>query len=191
MPWEKKYDDADLLEKAARAFWSRGYEATSMADLVAATGVNRGSIYSAFTDKRGLFRQALRHYDEIYRSRHLAELLMAHPPREAILAAFRGAIDAPADLPPGCLVVNSALELSPHDPAIARDVHESLEGLRSFFADRVTAARADGTLPAGEPAGSIADSLLALFLGVRVMARAGLAGDAGQRVLDQVEALLR
>ncbi|MGI9452457.1 MAG: TetR/AcrR family transcriptional regulator, partial [Geminicoccaceae bacterium] len=52
MPWDKQYDEADVLDRAMAAFWANGYEATSINDLVAATGINRGSIYAAFEDKR-------------------------------------------------------------------------------------------------------------------------------------------
>ena len=60
MPWQKNYDETEVLEKATRAFWTHGYEATSMGDLVKATGINRGSMYAAFPSKRDLFLQVLK-----------------------------------------------------------------------------------------------------------------------------------
>ncbi len=88
MPWEKSYNEIDVLERAMHAFWARGYEATSMEDLVAATGINRGSIYAAYTNKHALFMHALRHYDKIHRADHLARIAEQHAPKDAILAAF-------------------------------------------------------------------------------------------------------
>ncbi|MGD9921955.1 MAG: TetR/AcrR family transcriptional regulator, partial [Pseudorhodoplanes sp.] len=64
MPWEKQFDTDEVLEKAMRAFWDRGYEATSLQDLVDHTGINRGSLYATFGDKHALFIAALRRYDE-------------------------------------------------------------------------------------------------------------------------------
>ena len=89
MPWEKQYDETDVLERAMKAFWARGYEATSINDLVAATGINRGSLYAGFTDKRGLFMRALDHYDREHRQAFLSALQRNYAPRDAILAAFR------------------------------------------------------------------------------------------------------
>ena len=53
MPWVRQFDESEVLEKAMRAFWAHGFEATSLRDLVDCTGLNRGSIYAAFGDKRG------------------------------------------------------------------------------------------------------------------------------------------
>ena len=111
MPWEKSYDETEVLDGAMHAFWARGYAGTSVADLVAATGINRGSLYAAFTGKRGLFLSALEHYDDRHRARFLDEIARTHAPREAIIEAFRRAAAPADDVPPGCLLVNTALEL--------------------------------------------------------------------------------
>ena len=101
MPWEKTYNEIDVLDNAARAFWSRGFEATSMSDLVKATGINRGSIYSAFSDKRTLFMRSLEHYDCNYRATFLDEISANNSPKQAILSAFHLAIAERGELPGG------------------------------------------------------------------------------------------
>src|ERR1700730_11789741 len=58
----KQFDRDEVLDRAIVAFWTRGYEATSIDDLVEATGINRGSIYGTFGDKRRLFLMALDRY---------------------------------------------------------------------------------------------------------------------------------
>jgi len=63
MPWTKNFDVDRTLDKAMRLFWAHGYEATSMQDLVDGMGINRGSIYSTYGDKRQLFLAALNRYD--------------------------------------------------------------------------------------------------------------------------------
>ena len=55
MPWAKSFKTDEALTKAMNAFWARGYEATSMQDLVDCMGIGRGSLYAAFGDKRRLF----------------------------------------------------------------------------------------------------------------------------------------
>ncbi len=94
MPWEKRFDSEAVLDRAMRAFWARGYEATSIQDLVDCMGLNRGSIYAAFGDKRSLFLRALRHYETCHRRSWLETLQSRHTPRAAILSVFEGAIGA-------------------------------------------------------------------------------------------------
>ncbi|PIV78643.1 MAG: hypothetical protein COW54_08215 [Rhodobacteraceae bacterium CG17_big_fil_post_rev_8_21_14_2_50_63_15] len=63
MPWKRSYVEAEVLEAPMRAFWAHGHQGTSMSDLVAATGLNRGSLYAGFGNKRDLFLLVLKHYD--------------------------------------------------------------------------------------------------------------------------------
>lgn len=88
MPWEKSYDETDVLEAAMRAFWAHGFKATSIADLVAGTGLNRGSLYAGFGNKRDIFLLALQHYDRRYRMEVFEDLRRGKDPKEAIFAAF-------------------------------------------------------------------------------------------------------
>ncbi len=193
MPWEKTYNERDVLDSAMLAFWRHGYEGTSMQDLVDATGINRGSIYAAFTSKRALFLRALRHYDRIYREQHLRRVSEANPPREAILAAFVSAARKPADAnrPWGCLLVNSALELSPHDPEVQVLVQQSLRAVEQFFRIHIEAGQHSGEINAGIDACATAQALLGLFLGLRVLTRAEANPGAIDSIVDQARAMLQ
>jgi TetR/AcrR family transcriptional repressor of nem operon len=138
MPWEKTYNEAEVLDAAMRAFWSNGFQGTSMADLVAATGLNRGSLYAGFGNKRTIFLRALRHYDATYRTGYLDHLGREHEPREAILAAFEAAARGDPKLPGGCLMVNTAMERAPHDTEIAAMVGACMAHVEAFFADSLS-----------------------------------------------------
>ncbi len=174
MPWEKQYNQADVIEQAMRTFWAHGYEGTSIGDLVAATGINRGSLYSAFDGKRSLYIAALEHFDRVYRSEFLAELAEKYPPRDAIVVAFETAArsDGSDGDPGGCFLVNTALELSPHDPDIAALVQVSFAEVEDFFARMIDRAKQSGSMASTTPTQATAKALLGLFLGLRVMARA-------------------
>ena len=63
MPWEKSFDEELALEKAMEVFWSRGFDSASIAELIAQTGINRGSLYNAFGGKQPLFVRTLLKYD--------------------------------------------------------------------------------------------------------------------------------
>jgi TetR/AcrR family transcriptional repressor of nem operon len=124
MPGEKQFDVDEVLDKAMQAFWSRGYEATSMQDLVDRTGINRASLYSTYRDKHALFLAALRMYDNTLRRKRLAVLEAEYGPREAIrqlFLAFTSKVTAKG-ANRGCFLTNTALELAAHDPGAARIV---------------------------------------------------------------------
>mgnify|MGYP005847535875 CR=1 FL=1 len=190
MPWEKQYDPGTVLDRAMHQFWQAGYAASSISDLVAATGINRASLYAGFGGKRELFLAALRRYDERERARFLARLGAENPPREAILAAFAAAAHGRDGAPAGCLLVTTAQEMAPHDEAVQALVTDSFAALRDFFADRVRAAQAEGSVPPARPPGATADALLALFLGLRTLHRAGVDPARREAVLAQAGALL-
>ncbi len=173
MPWEKQFDVEAALTQAMEAFWARGYEATSVHDLVACMGINRGSLYATFGDKRALFILALRRYDAVYRQAWVAALEAAPSAKRAILDAFEAVIasvlkDGARD---GCLLVNTALELSPHDPEIAEIVRAGLAEMEGFFRRMIEKGQAAGEIPAGLDAVETARALLGLFVGLRVLSR--------------------
>jgi AcrR family transcriptional regulator len=107
----KQFDPNEALDRAMTAFWSRGYEATSIDDLVEATGIGRGSLYGTFGDKRQLFITALDHYWNTVAAQMIAEL--SDPDgRCAIERMFDVLIRRASDpaVPRGCLITNTALE---------------------------------------------------------------------------------
>jgi len=187
MPWDKRYDETDVLDRAMVAFWANGYEATSISDLVAATGINRGSIYAAFEDKRSLFVRALEHYDRQHRLAFLSRIAQENDPKSAILAVFDAVITAALGgaKPSGCLLVNTALELSEHDPEIARIVRDSLTEVEQFFSRMVTEGQAQGQLPDSLDPKQTGAALLALFLGLRVLSRSRPEPDLLAAVAEQ------
>ena len=191
MPWHKNYDETEVVENAMKAFWNRGYEATSIDDLVEATGINRGSMYHAFSGKRALFLRALRHYDQIYRAAHLGRIEAEYKPRDAIVAVFEAAARRPnQDTPPGCMLVNTALELSPHDPEIRRFIDRSMRAVERFFFARIEAAKQEGSIGEALDSRTTARTLLGLLLGLRVLVRANAPRSTTDTVASQAVGIL-
>ena len=192
MPWQKRFDPDSALEKAMRTFWARGYDATSVADLVDAMGVNRGSIYATFGDKHSLFVKALRRYDAVHRAAWTAALAERMAPREAILAVFDDAIAATLEdgSRDGCLLVNSALELSPHDEEVAAIVAEAMTGMETFLRTMIERGQHAGDIPAHVPPDRTAAALLSLFIGLRVLARSRPEAPLLRAVADRAAAML-
>lgn len=192
MPWEKNYNETEVLERAMHAFWARGYEATSMRDLVEATGINRGSIYAAYSNKHTLFMEALRHYDKVHRADYLDRISKRHTPRDTIIAAFEGACKAVGrkGVPGGCLLVNTVIELSPHDAEVRDFVHACLSEVEDFFFLNIEAGKRDGTIKTAGTSRETAQALLCLFLGVRVLTRGNPRKAAMDAITSQVGMML-
>jgi TetR/AcrR family transcriptional repressor of nem operon len=161
-------------------------------DLVKATGLNRGSLYSEYDGKRSLFIKALTHYDQKFRADHLARISASQDAKTAIISAFQDAAGntGTKDTPAGCLLVNTALEVSPHDPEVAAFVQESFAKVELFFRDSIKSAQADGTLSKQLDASKTAQSLLGLFLGLRVLTRAGGDPKVLSTIIEQAKTML-
>lgn len=168
----REFDEDNVLDAALECFWSCGYAATSVKDLVAKTGITAASLYNAYGDKRGLFRTALDRYVEgsvAARMRRCKEL----PPREAIGAFFDEILSRSLNdrEHKGCMLVNSALELAPHDTEFLTTIAAALNRLESFFFSCIEAGQATGTITCAMPAQTLARHLLGVLIGVRVLAR--------------------
>ena len=192
MPWEKQFDIDNALDRALDAFWARGYEPTSVQDLVDCMGINRGSLYATFGDKRSLFILALRRYDAIHREAWVKALEQKGSAKDAITAAFQSVVDAAleAGSRDGCLLVNTALELSPHDEEISAIVGHSLAEMERFFRRRIEDGQAEGEIAAHLDPVATASSLLSLFIGLRVLSRSRPEAPLLVSIANQAEALL-
>ncbi|HUC63789.1 MAG TPA: TetR/AcrR family transcriptional regulator [Stellaceae bacterium] len=162
-----------MLDAAVQCFWSRGFEATSVKDLTGKTGITAASLYNAFGDKRALFRTALDHYVEAGIGERLRRCETL-PPREAIAAFFdeilkRSLGDRERK---GCMLVNAALEVAPHDGEFQKIIAGVLRRIETFFRECITAGQANGTITRSMSAENLARHLLAVLMGVRVLARA-------------------
>ncbi len=173
MPWEKQFDIDTALEKVMDAFWLRGYEATSMQDLVDCTGVNRGSLYATYQDKHSMFVAALKRYDDKVRRAAVANLEKSFGPVEAIRQLFlafssqvskRGANR-------GCFITNTALELAAHDPEVGKIVAHAQKDIEGFFSRMIEKGQAAGEIPSRIDAAHASRGLLASLLGMLVLVR--------------------
>jgi len=171
MARQKEFDAERALDRAMDAFWSRGYAGTSIGDLVAHMGIQRGSLYGTFGDKRKLFLAALERYQRVV-TRELFEALEAPGSGlEAIRRFFRLRVERSLDRsrPPGCLVTNSAIELSPRERG---PVGGSLTRLETAFRRALERARAQGELAPDRDVRALARFLTSSAQGLSVMAKA-------------------
>jgi AcrR family transcriptional regulator len=134
-----KYDREKVVSAAILAFWEKGYSATTLHDLEAATGVDRSTLYNSFDGKKGLFRSAATAYVDLADER-LFEPLYDGTQGIADIVEFIDRIDAilESDVPTGCLIVNDMGEVT--DPDSTRRYLERLEGGLRAALDRAAVA---------------------------------------------------
>jgi len=180
----RAFDEDRVLDQAVDCFWSRGYEATSVRDLADAMGIGGASLYNTYGDKRALFTRSLERYANRSMRERIARLEGNRQPKEAIEAFLAEIIDRSVGDPDrkGCLLVNSALDVAPHDVAIGKVVAGYLDEIRAFFRRNVEAARKAGQVPRRLDADAVSVHLLGVLLGIRVLARTG----AKRKLLESV-----
>ena len=185
------FDEEAVVDQAMETFWTHGYAGTSPADLAAATGVAKGSLYNAFTSKRELFDRALARYDEM--ARQLAEDYLSRPgsTKECLAASLRFLVDTDLAAPQrrGCLVVNTTVELAGHDPEMSRALRLNQDHIIAALAARIDEGRRAGDVHADVSAQAYAEFLMNTMVGLRVMAKI-YDGPTLHRIIDSALATL-
>lgn len=169
----REFNETEVLAAAVDCFWERGYEATSIRELADKMGLTGASLYNAFGDKRTLYRRALNHYIDTTFADRVHRLEGKLPPLQAVGAFFSEIIERSLDDKQrrGCMLVNSALEVAPHDPEFREIVTEVLGHIEAFFCRCVQAGQQDGTITTSQSATDLGRLLLGVHVGLRVIAR--------------------
>ena len=172
MGLKTQFDKEEVLHKAMMAFWSHGYAATSVQDLVRSMGINKGSIYNTYGNKRNLFIKALRLYNN-KRKALLAGLEHSESPISAIRLLFQRRIDEIFSDSErlGCFLTNTALELAAHDAEIRDMVAQRQMEIEGFFKRLIERGQANGEISEDLDVASTAQSLLASLFGILVLSR--------------------
>ena len=193
MPRKKEFDVDEALDKAMKAFWKRGYEATSLNDLLDHMKIQRASLYNAFVDKRTLFLSTLRRYDRIHRRAVVTERIKLPSPRQAVLGLFHDAITAVVknQARNGCFLINTALELAPHDQEVAAFVCQAFTHMeRQFFRKRIEQGIAIGEISKSVVPAQAASAILSLYMGLLVLSRSRPEKRLLESIAKQAEILL-
>ena len=169
----REFDEMTALEAAIECFWQNGYEATSVRDLASKMGLSAPSLYNAYGDKRALYERALEHYLDQSARALIKRLEESLPPKQAVRQFIEEIIRHSVNDPErrGCFLINSALEVAPHDRELRVFVADRFAEIESFFRRSIKAAQAEGTVPQNRAAKDLARLLLGVLLGIRVLAR--------------------
>ncbi len=169
----RAFDEDVVLDRALNLFWHRGYEATSMQNLVDALGINRASLYDSFGDKYQLYRRVLDRYRQQNQAFVQALFDQPKPAIDLVQALFDRAIDesvADCDCK-GCFLVNSAVELAPHDTDIAQLVIDNQTGFVARFQQLIERGQQEGSVTTAQPATDLALFLYNTYTGIKVLGK--------------------
>ncbi|MBW3661120.1 MAG: TetR/AcrR family transcriptional regulator [Gemmatimonadetes bacterium] len=182
----RSFDPTEVLDRAMRVFWRKGYESTSLSDLTAATGVNRPSLYTAFGNKESLFRHVLDHYMQ-GPSGYFPEALAAPTAREVVERLLRGAVNLATDArsPTGCLWVRGALSYGDGPPRMRREMYARRRAGERALSDRLEEARASGDLPPDADPEALARFYQTAHFGIQVQAACGARRADLEKVVEE------
>lgn len=181
----RSFDEDEVLSAVMDVFWRKGYDGTSMADLLAATGLHKGSIYQAFGDKHSLFVRALRGYIDDMRTnmtRIVSEAERAIEGLRGVLYHHIGLGVTEAGVNSGCLALNSLVETAQHDPEVMAVLATAFNMRMKLITDTVARAQAEGDLREDWPPGRIAGLVAATEAGIIVELK-GMLDEAGARAM--------
>jgi TetR/AcrR family transcriptional repressor of nem operon len=169
----KDFDEDEVLMKAVNLFWLKGYNGTSMQDLVDGLGISRSSLYDTFGDKHSLFIRSLDSYQKHASGKMDAILNKAPTAKDAV----RQLLDMTTrDLlrdkeHKGCFMVNAAVEVAPHDKEVNSMICQSDRQLESYFYKAIKNGQESGEITNQQDAESLARFILNTIKGIRVTAK--------------------
>jgi len=190
MARHKEFDEAKVLRKAMVLFWRNGYEKTSMQDLVDYMNIHRRSIYDTFGDKQTLFLRALQLFEETTGKKMEQEIKPTQSTKLAIRRLFEMTVSSNKKKPPGCLVVNTAVELSLHDEEIADRIRKSFSKTESFIYELLVQGQRNGEISETLDLEKTAQFIHNSFIGIRVLCKTTEDKEKLENIIDSTLAIL-
>lgn len=186
MPRPKEFNPDEAIEKAMQVFWHKGYEATSMEDLLTAMDLNRGSLYDTFGDKRALFLKAMDRYCSGFVGPKFSLLDQPGPALPTLRRFVQRMIESALADPQrrGCLITNTVMELAPHEKGIAGKLNQALKMGEDAFFGLLARAKKQGELSLDKDPRALARFLTTMMQGTIVMIKAGAPADVVQQTAE-------
>ncbi len=169
----KDFDENEVLTRAMNLFWSRGYNATSMEDLVSGLGISRSSLYDTYTDKHSLFVKALENYQHISFTKIQEIAGQPGSAKEKLTNLIELATgDLLADKQKkGCFMVNASVEVAPHDKEVNKLVCKNDRQMEEIFYQVIQQGQQTGEIKNPQDAKTLAKFLFNTVKGLQVTAK--------------------
>lgn len=182
----RSFDMDAAVERAMGVFWSRGYHATALPDLLRATRLSRGSLYAAFGDKHSLFLRALDRYIADALIRMGGEFDPGRDPVDGLRAYLAGYVERTSGAKGrrGCLLVATAMELAGRDADVGRRIAGFFDAMEIKVREALSRAKRAGRLADGVEPASAARILVCFVEGLRVVGKTEPARTTSQATAD-------
>jgi TetR/AcrR family transcriptional repressor of nem operon len=169
----REFDETEALSGAMNAFWTNGYDGTSIPHLLQATGLSRSSLYETFGDKAALFEAATDLYFRTHGQPRVDALRGATSARQGLRRFFDLQIASCLDpkSPNGCLLTNTCTSLASHEPKIEELLRKSNRMFRAELKALLLRGQQAGEIPQDRDIESLSHMLMAVSFGLNVAAR--------------------
>ena len=180
----KEFDEIDVLNKAVNLFWCKGFNGTSAQDLVDALGISRSSLYDTFGDKRNIFLKSLQLYRQNMAGKMIEFIDTSENIEKTLKDIFKiAATEAIEDkLSKGCFMVNSTIELAPHDKEVAEIVNQNMQDVEDALCRAIKKGQDAGVFSRSQTARALARFLFNNISGIRVASKSG----SDKKVYDDI-----
>jgi len=169
----KDFDENDVLHKAIAIFWHKGYNGTSIQDLVEGLGISRSSLYDTYGDKHALYIKALESYQQQGSAKLCALANNGGPAKETIkklLELIAGDLQCDK-MQKGCFMVNAEVEVAPHDAEVSRLVCKNDQQVEDAFYAVIKRGQESGEIANKQDARALARFTFNTVKGLRVTAK--------------------
>jgi len=169
----KDFDEAEVLKKAVNLFWLKGYNATSMQDLVDGLGISRSSLYDTYGDKHTLFIKALESYQNANSGQMCGVINSNKPVKEIIrelLKMIAGELLSDA-AQKGCFMVNAEVEVGPHDAEVNQLICAADQQVQNALAMVIKKGQENGEIKNTKDSLALSRFIYSTVKGLQVMAK--------------------
>ncbi len=173
MARKREFDEKKVIEIGTQLFWEKGYHAVSTKDLVEAFGISRSSMYAAYHDKRNLFIQCLKHYRDTS-AQEFHRILKSKQTFKKKMSLLLNALLKETifdNQHKGCFIVNTAIELAPHDEEILQLIQQNRKDVITAYTKAIREGIEQGELSEDLHPDSLANYFYNLVNGLRVDAK--------------------
>lgn len=179
-----EFNPEQALEAAMQLFWRKGYESSSLQELLATMGLSKSSFYQAFNSKRALFQRCIQHYSHALTDEMQTQLNAMGQGKAFIQSMFQNVANETcgSNSRRGCLLMNTASEFAQADPDIAELVSCSIDGITDIFESAILQAQQQGAIPGSRDARTLAVYLVSSMSGLKNMVKAGIDRESVKRI---------
>jgi len=190
----RKIDPEKALHAAMLTFWRKGYEATSMSDLVESTGMAKPGLYATFGDKQELFKKSLENYVEFHGKPIIAKLMHSKvSAKETLREVLIVLVDSffNASTPDGCFLANSLVKSANDEPAISNLANKIQQFRWGKFLEYFEKAKQEGNLAADNDPEILADYFSAQVITLPILHKTGADKESLHKFIETVLLIIR